>query len=59
MPLRIKASLAVGSIKADLENFKGLKSFAFSPKSTKIKPKDETDRKAYLYSSINYRDMAR
>jgi hypothetical protein len=25
MPLRIKASLAVGSIKADLEGFKGLK----------------------------------
>lgn len=40
-------------------SFKGLKCFAFSPKSTKIKPRDETDRKAYLWSSMNYRDMAR
>lgn len=34
MPLRIKASLAVGSIKADLDGFKGLK----YPFSVKVKP---------------------
>ncbi len=34
MPIRIKASLAVGSIKADLDGFKGLK----YPFSVKVKP---------------------
>lgn len=34
MPLRIKASLAVGSLKADLEGFKGLK----YPFTVKVKP---------------------
>ena len=34
MPLRIKASLVVGSIKADLDGFKGLK----YPFTVKVKP---------------------